>query len=73
MANLVLFFLGVAVPLIILVYVVNVAYQARGSRPVRVELSLANQAIAADTIKLDNYVEYVSMQFPETLKYEDKS
>jgi hypothetical protein len=67
MADVILLVLGAAISLIILVYVIRVGYQARGSRPVTVELSQANTEVSAKTVDLGPYVEFIGSQFPHTL------
>lgn len=67
MADFILIISGAIVSLSILVYVFIVAYQAKGSRPVIMELSQANTEISAKTVNLGPYVEHISRQFPKTL------
>jgi len=67
MKDMILLILGAAGSLAILAYVMKVAHQTRGSRPVRVELSQANTEISAKTVELGPYVEHMSRLFPETL------
>ena len=67
MADLILIISGAVISLVILVYVIVVAYKARGSRPVIMELSQANTDISAKTVNLGPYIEHISRQFPKTL------
>jgi hypothetical protein len=63
MLDVILLIIGIVLSLVALAWVVKVAYQARDSRPVRVELSMANDEIPAEEIELTPYVEFVSRQF----------
>jgi len=67
MADVILLILGVVGSLVIIVAVIVVAYQARGSRPVVMMLSKFNMEKSALTVGLGPYVEIVSRHFPETL------
>jgi hypothetical protein len=67
MADTILLILGAVGSLAIIVYILIISYQVRGSRPVNVMLSMANTEKSAKTVCLGPYVESVCRQFPETL------
>ena len=67
MADVILLSLGGIVSLIILIRVIMVVYQVRGSRPVIVELVPSNTEKSAKTVELKPYVEHICDQFPKTM------
>ena len=69
MADLILIVFGAVGSFGILIYVMIIAYQAKGSRPVIMELSQANTEKSAKTVELKPYMETISKQFPATLGF----
>ena len=67
MGGIFLLVFGAVSSLAIIGYVIKVVYQARGSRPVIVELIPSNTEKSAKTVELSPYIEHICNQFPETL------